>query len=92
MFNTKRDNNSYETTIQRWGNSQGIRLKREVLNKAGFEVNDTTLKIEIEPNRISLVPKDNLTPFQKLFNGYDSGKPESDLVWEEADPVGKEEW
>ncbi|MCG1010913.1 hypothetical protein J4760_12865 [Salinicoccus sp. ID82-1] len=82
----------HEAKIRPWGNSQGIRLTREVLKEAGFDENDTLLEVEIEPNRISLVPKNKLTPFQKLFVGYEGEKPDSESLWDEAEPIGKEEW
>lgn len=81
-----------EVKIQPWGNSQGIRLTREVLKEAGLDENDTLLEIEVEHNRISLVPKSKLTPFQKLFVDYNGEKPETDSLWDEAEPVGKENW
>ena len=66
-----------EVRLQDWGNSKAVRLTRDILKEAGFnETEDTVLEVEIEPNRISLVPKNKLTPFQKLFAGYDGGPPE----------------
>ncbi|MFC3417886.1 hypothetical protein ACFOLA_09005 [Salinicoccus hispanicus] len=81
-----------EARIRPWGNSQGVRLTREVLKEAGFDEKDTVLEVEVQPNRISLVPKNKLTPFQKLFVGYDGEKPETESLWDEAEPTGKEEW
>lgn len=81
-----------EAKLQNWGNSKAVRLTQDVLEEAGFdETDDTLLEVEIEPNRISLVPKSKLTPFQKLFVGYDGGKPESESFWDEVEPVGKED-
>lgn len=75
-----------------WDNSKAVRLTKDILEEAGFdEVEDTLLDVEIEPNRISLVRKSKLTPFQKLFVGYDGRKPEPEAPWDEAEPVGKEE-
>lgn len=82
-----------EAKLQNWGNSKAVRLTKDILHEAGFdETEDTMLDVEIEPNRISLVRKSKLTPFQKLFVGYDGGKPEPEALWDEAEPVGKEEW
>ncbi|MCG7333467.1 hypothetical protein ACBR55_09880 [Salinicoccus roseus] len=92
MQKTKRKVNKREARIQPWGNSQGIRLTREVLKEAGFDEDDTLLEVEVEHNRISLVPKSKLTPFQKLFVGYDGEKPKTEALWDEIEPAGKEEW
>ncbi|WP_434122233.1 AbrB/MazE/SpoVT family DNA-binding domain-containing protein [Salinicoccus roseus] len=92
MHDIKRKVLHREARIRPWGNSQGVRLTREVLREAGFDPYDTEIEVEVEPNRISLVPKNKLTPFQKLFEGYEGGKPETESLWEEAEPMGKEEW
>lgn len=92
MDDTKRKALHREARIRPWGNSQGVKLTREVFNEAGFDVDDTELELEVEPNRISLVPKNKLAPLQKLFDGYEGGKPETESLWKEAEPMGKEEW
>ncbi|CAM2826128.1 AbrB/MazE/SpoVT family DNA-binding domain-containing protein [Salinicoccus roseus] len=81
-----------EARILPWGNSQGVRLTREVLKEAGFDVGATEIELEVEPNRISLVPKNKLTPFQKLFEDYNGRKPEAESLWNEAELMGKEGW
>ena len=82
-----------EAKLENWGNSKAARLTKEILEEAGFNENeDTLLDVEIEPNRILLVRKSELTPFQKLFVGYDDAKPDSEALWDEAESVGKEEW
>lgn len=93
MSQTNKKVSHREVKLQNWGNSKAVRLTQEVLREAGFdETDDTLLEMEIEPDRISLVPKSKLTPFQKLFEGYEGAKPEPDSSWDEAEPVGKEDW
>lgn len=93
MPQIKRGDNPREVKLQSWGNSKAVRLTKDILEEAGFnETDDAVLDVEVEPNRISLVRKSNLTPFQKLFVGYDGGKPEPETLWDGAEPVGKEEW
>lgn len=93
MVRTKGKINHREAKLQKWGNSKGVRLTVDVLEEAGFDpTKDVLLDIEVEPNRISLVRKCDLTPFQKLFVGYNREKPEPEALWDEAEPVGKEEW
>ncbi|AQU79277.1 MULTISPECIES: hypothetical protein [Planococcus] len=82
-----------EAKLQNWGNSKAVRLTRDILEEAGFNAtDDAVFDVEIEPNRISLVRKSQLTPFQKLFVGYNGEKPEPEALWDEVAPVGKEEW
>lgn len=82
-----------EAKLQNWGNSKAVRLTRDILEEAGFNAtDDAVFDVEIEPNRISLVRKSKLTPFQKLFVGYNGGKPEPEALWDEVEPVGKEDW
>ena len=93
MSQTNKKVNYREVKLQNWGNSKAVRLTQEVLREAGFdETDDTLLEMEIEPDRISLVPKSKLTPFQKLFEEYEGTKPEPDSSWDEAEAVGKEDW
>lgn len=82
-----------EVKLRDWGNSKAIRLTKDVLEEAGLdETNDVVLDVEAEPDKIILTRKDNLTPFQKLFEGYKGEKPQQELLWDEAEPVGKEDW
>lgn len=82
-----------EAKLQNWGNSKAVRLTRDILEEAGFNAtDDAVFDVEIEPNRISLVRKSKLTPFQKLFVGYNGEKPEPEALWDEVEPVGKEYW
>lgn len=82
-----------EAKLQNWGNSKAVRLTKDILEEAGFNAtDDAVFDVEIEPNRISLVRKSKLTPFQKLFVGYNGEKPEPEALWDEVEPVGKEDW
>lgn len=40
MANKKEDIFISETTIRKWGNSQGVRLPKDVINRAGLKEND----------------------------------------------------
>lgn len=82
-----------EVKLRNWGNSKAIRLTKDVLEEAGLnQTNDIVLDVEIEQNKIILTRKDKLTPFQKLFDGYKGEKPQQEPLWDEVEPVGKEDW
>lgn len=80
------------TKIQRWGNSQGLRLPKAILSEADIQVGD----------EVSIVARDGtivVTAVQKVRGKYDLG----DLVSQIADgyeaeeldwgpPVGNEAW
>ena len=44
------------TQIKAWGNSQGVRLSKEMLNKAGIILNEI-LKVDVSEGKITLSKK-----------------------------------
>ncbi|HSW09347.1 MAG TPA: AbrB/MazE/SpoVT family DNA-binding domain-containing protein [Bacillota bacterium] len=80
------------TRIQKWGNSQGLRLSRELLSQLDISVGD---EVDVRVRDGSLV----ITPFRRVRGGVDlrelvrripkSYKPE-ELDW--GNPVGREVW
>ena len=44
-----------EVQVKEWGNSQGIRFPKTILQEAGISVNDT-LDIKVENGKIVLYP------------------------------------
>ena len=81
------------TKLQKWGNSQGVRLPKETLSQANIESLDTAeFDIEVIGTNIMLKPKVELTPFEQLFVGYDESHPKIEFNWDDDEPVGKEIW
>ena len=81
-----------KTTIQKWGNSQGLRLSKELLADVQFEVGDS---VEVAARDSSLVitrfrgdrGKTDLAELvSRIPKGY---KPEA-VDW--GSPVGREAW
>ena len=80
------------TKIQRWGNSQGLRLNKELLSQAAIKVGDE-VAITVEHGAIIV------TPVQRIRGRYDLSelvkaipadyKPE-ELDW--GAPAAGEEW
>ena len=77
------------TSIQKWGNSQGIRLPKNLLNIAGFPETGA-VKIVAEPDRIVIqkVDKRKYQSLQELFCGYDGD--DRCTEWDTGAPIGKE--
>ena len=78
------------TKIKKWGNSQGLRLNKELLTEVGIELDDE-VNIEIEDGKIVITKaiKDEII-LKELFSEYkgeykpkeiDWGEPEGDEVW-----------
>ena len=80
------------TKVQKWGNSQGVRLSKELLSGAEIDVGDA---VDVAVRDGALV----VTPVRRIRGGHDleqlvsripkSYKPE-DLDW--GPPVGREVW
>jgi antitoxin MazE len=80
------------TKIQKWGNSQGVRLSKALLSDAEIDVGDA---VDVAVRDGALV----VTPVRRIRGGHDLGqlvsripkgyKPE-DLDW--GPPVGREVW
>lgn len=86
------------TTIQKWGNSQGVRLPKIILDQSGMNENDK-IQIFVEGDSIILkkAEKKHLTLQERLENFY--GKPlnmiesiESQAEISDGGPVGEEVW
>ena len=80
-----------EVQLKPWGNSQGIRLPKSVLNEAGF-LPDETLDVKAENGRIILYRAFRHKTLEERAAEYD-GKLNlnGELDWR-GDPVGNEVW
>ncbi len=79
------------TTIQKWGNSQGIRLPKFLLEALSWRENEA-ITIETIDNKIvieKLVTPQKQTLAQ-LFADFDGTYTPEDIQW--GEPVGEEIW
>jgi antitoxin MazE len=76
--------------VQRWGNSQGVRLPKSVLDLAGIEVGDD-VEINVSDRQIVVTrvarPKYDLA---ELVAGIPKGHKATEVDF--GPPVGKETW
>ena len=78
--------------IQKWGNSQGLRFTKALLQEARINVGDE-VSVSVQRGRIIVEP---VTKVQERYDlkGLVSKMPQEyqteELDWDE--PVGKEEW
>jgi antitoxin MazE len=80
------------TKIQKWGNSQGLRLSKDLLSHADIDVGDA---VDVAVHKGGLI----ITPLRRVRGGHDlralvgriakKYKPE-ELDW--GPPVGREVW
>lgn len=80
------------TEIKKWGNSQGLRLSRELLSQLEIAVGD---KVDVTVRAGTLV----ITPARRARGGHDlrdlARRMPKDYKPQEVDwgpPVGREEW
>ena len=59
-----------QTVIQKWGNSQAVRLPKAILNAANLSVNDP-VAIDVHDNMITLRRLPARRTLDDLFAGYD---------------------
>lgn len=75
--------------LQKWGNSQAIRLTKEVLNAAQFRENET-VEIFADESGIRIQKAQKIETLEDLFKNYED-KYEC-AEWDTGSPVGKEVW
>lgn len=79
-----------QTQIKQWGNSQGIRLSREILQIAGLDVDDT-LDVNISDGKIVLSkPYHHITLEERAADF--GGKLGFDGEYDWGEEIGREVW
>lgn len=77
-------------TIQKWGNSQGIRIPRYILDAAQFDF-DETVEIDVVDGKIVIKKMaERRKTIKELFDGFDEEYKEKEIDW--GKPVGNEIW
>lgn len=79
-----------EARIQKWGNSDGIRIPSSILKSLNIKTNDI-LNIEQEDDKIIIsVPKKKKISLADKFKEYKGKNLAKEFSWDES--VGKEIW
>lgn len=79
-----------EITLQKWGNSNGIRIPSSILKSLNLKTNDK-MKIEQVDDKIIISKnKDNKVSLAQKFKDYKGKNLAKEFVWDEA--RGKEIW
>lgn len=78
-------------TIQKWGNSQGIRIPKAFLEALGMRENDLVELSRVDNNiLISKVKKEQELTLEDIFQDYDGAYKAEKFDW--GSPSGKEVW
>ena len=79
-----------EIRIQKWGNSDGIRIPSSILKSLNIKTNDI-LNIEQEDDKIVIsIPKKKKISLADKFKKYKGKNLAKDFSWDES--VGNEIW
>jgi antitoxin MazE len=76
-----------QATIRAWGNSQGIRLPKDVLDEMKLKVSDI-LEISVEDDKIVLSKQFRHKSFEERLAEYNGKLTIADFDW--GEPKGKE--
>lgn len=86
VYTRYRGDNMY-TTIQKWGNSQGIRLPKVILEMANLSENDT-VELTVENGKVIITPVKKHRTLEERIAEYEGDyKPHE---WDIGPSVGKE--
>lgn len=77
------------TQVQKWGNSQGIRLPKQALKIALIKENDK-VNITATENQIIITKIKSHKPLEERFQGYEGDYKCTEYDW--GKPSGKEVW
>ena len=73
--------------VSKWGNSQGIRISKKILNSANIGINEN-VEIKVKGNSLIIIPEMKKT-LSWYLNGYDGDADRYD--WGASDtPKGRE--
>ena len=76
-----------QTTIRQWGNSQGIRIPRSILDEAQMEKDDQIV-LSVRDNQIIIEKPFVHRTFEERLAEYNGEISVSDFEW--GEPAGKE--
>jgi len=79
-----------KTTVKRWGNSQGIRLSKELLDQSGFNIDDE-LEVDVSKGMIVLVKPFRHQTLEERASKY-GGHLNLDGEGDWIRPEGREVW
>ncbi len=77
------------TTIQKWGNSQGIRIPKFILEAVHWNGNEN-LVVKTDKDKLIIEKAEKRKNIMELFADFDGEYSPVEMNW--GDPVGEEVW
>ena len=77
------------TTIQKWGNSQGVRIPKTIMETMNWASNEPLL-LSVENDKIILQKAERRKNIVELFAGFEDGYTSEEVDW--GKPVVEEVW
>ncbi len=77
------------TTIQKWGNSQGVRIPKILLDAVQWGENEEIV-IQAVDDKLILTKAKGRKTIQELFDGFSGTYDACDIDW--GEPIGEEIW
>ena len=86
------ETNRMITKIKKWGNSHGVTLSKDIMEKCELSANDK-VKITTNGHRIIIEKETETITFDSLFKDWKNGEYKGgEFDWNSDDPIGKEVW
>lgn len=76
--------------LGKWGNSNAVRLPKDMLDQVGIASTDSEVSVETTANSIVIKPKKEKSTLEKMFENYDSSQPYPFEVVDKGEAVGQE--
>lgn len=77
------------TTIQKWGNSQGIRIPKYLLDAVQWTENEQ-ISVSVENNKIIIKKIESQKTIKELFDDFQGDYEPVEIDW--GNPMGNEIW
>ncbi|QIH76027.1 AbrB/MazE/SpoVT family DNA-binding domain-containing protein [Macrococcoides bohemicum] len=79
-----------QVSLQRWGNSQGIRIPKSIVNEMNLDKNQK-FDLTMQDEKIILTKQQqNVSLIRELFENYETENKPSEFDW--GKPRGNEVW
>jgi len=79
-----------QTTIQKWGNSLGVRLPKGITSNKSFKEGSRVLVTETKTGLAIEIVERPVVKLNELLRGVTKKNLHKEIVW--SNPVGKEVW
>ncbi len=79
-----------EARLQKWGNSDGIRIPSSILKSLNIKTNDILNIEKVDDKIVISIPKKKKISLEDRFKKYNGENLAKDFSWDES--VGKEIW